>query len=322
MPGASKTSTVPAALSAADPRVESASPGTWHLGLAGPAPVSIQCRDGWTQVATLTPFDIDASDAAAYWFLVESHGRSTNAKFVIQDLFPHKPQAAVHVAAELPVDAYADDVRVQSWLAQTLFEIQAVHTQEPVEYPAEDDADVDSAPATEDAWRLELVDLVTDLGLHPIHDGSQLSIVAAAKGHDHRVIVDRHRASTRLRLTTGTGDVVAPTAPMRQTLGLFLLRAAAAIRFARPYTEAIESIEDEDSCAYIVGFEVELPHGHSSVEFKHALAAVVSAVERFETEIENLATHAALCAAYAAISDDGGFAVDFSNPNPPTNSGE
>ncbi|MDH3716240.1 MAG: hypothetical protein OET44_20615, partial [Gammaproteobacteria bacterium] len=123
---------------------------------------------------------------------------------------------------------------------------------------------------------------------------------------ERHVCISRQADWWRVELPLGAGDVFAPAEPQRTAVGLFLLRASAAIRFVRPFAD-----KPREDTAAVLGFVAHLPLQPALAQVEHALGSLVTAVQRFEIDIESLATEAILSHAFVAIA---GGASSVANP--------
>jgi hypothetical protein len=157
--------------------------------------------------------------------------------------------------------------------------------------------------------------VLTDLGYRTerISDVEVHAEITSA-GQQRRIQLLREGAWWRVELLLGTGDVLMLGQPMRHAVGLFVLCVADAVRFARPFARSLGDKSAEPGTAQMLGFQACVPLRPTSGWLGHAVAALITAAQRFEFEIESLATEAILAKAYLAITGGAERTASTSNP--------
>jgi hypothetical protein len=278
------------ALEGSDAQVSEVLPGLCHVHLPADLPfVRVACEDGWTSLSAVVH---PAQDA---WALIGAQARGANIKYAL--VADSRAEATVYqLRAEIPVDPRSQDDGDRAWFTGVLGCLRRLLSDSD-ELPA---AEVTSHPTE------SVAEALADLGysLDPSSEG-EIGVSVHSNGQPRRVRLHRDGGWWCAELPLGTGDVLAPVQPMRQAVGLFLLRAAAEVRFARPYCGS--------AAAPVLGFDVHLPLQPTGTQLEHAIAALVTAVQRYETEIETLAVEAILSHAFVVIAGAPDRGV-----NPPT----
>ena len=278
--------------------VNSLQPGSWEIQLQSQArPICIDCEAGWITAsirvdpaALIKNWTVKADSADCLWRLIESQSCYLNAKFTLHS--SEHGNAELVMRAEIPVASDESADNDVSWLTNVLQTLADPRLTDPHE--------VDYGSVIPERLRTELFDqgFVTAQS-----DSGPLVIEVPSADLIRRIRLSVMRDWLHVELPLGTGDAMRLRDPLCKATGLFLHRCAATIRLARPYCRTSLIPEADAEAEHFFGFETYLPLQATSVQLNHGLASLVTATQRYETEIENLATEAVLADAYLATNE-------------------
>ena len=288
-------------------------PTLFHLRCGRGLPlVRITCSDGWTTVAAniCDPQGSESSSTTQRGHLFSIQARHAAIKLALQpaDAAGRSP---LQMRAEIPGDLTRPDETTHRWVRAVLAEFHRALNPDPANSAQESPPGVAAQVSNN-----QLSEGLAELGYAvQAQDDFGLSVNLPSQGQVRRVAIQPIQAQSeeggcwwRASLPLGTGDALALDEPMGEAVRLYLLRIAGGMKLVRPYWQNLD-----DGKTLTLGFETHLPEQPNTEHLEHALAALVTAVQRYELDIESLATEAILAHAYVAITGGPKRAANPSN---------
>ena len=310
------------ALACAPAEVEQVCADRWQAGgVSGAPPMQVVYRGGWTELAApVMPGGMFSGleNSEQPWVLLGRQAHCTNVRFALPS--PVLPGGSSYqLRADIPIDLSDVSADADAWIAHAFAELRRLQ----IASPTAGDGETSPVPDWERGADVRLTseptdflaDVLTDLNYRAERISNvEVHAQIPSTGQLRRVHLTREGAWWRIELPLGTGDVLMSRQPMRHAVGLFVLRIAAAIRFARPFARALGNGSATPDTALMLGFQAYVPLHPTSGWLGHAVAALITAAQRFEFEIESLATEAILSHAYLATTGGAERTVSTSNP--------